>query len=440
MTKQRIKRIQAKIQNSRTRLMNTFPFFAIMLMYLKFVAVTEMKQISINGKCIFFSPDYMERLHDSEVDYILSHLVMHIVKEDIWRPERYCGDDFHLACNVANNVELLKMGIGREKFPHLGQVWNRIPWKQESVGQRNAYELYENLEFSMRQFDERMRAKYLPDNDLWWDFKDNNGSGGVLILDIEEEDGVVQAITQSENLQAIWKERTVMARGIAKKMSAKGLRLWPDKGEGEEGKGDLDEYIERALKKYKNPRIDWRKLLNEFLQEEICDYSFAPPDRRYGESDFFLPDFNEKDAVIKDILFMVDTSGSVDIDFLTLAFSEIKSVVEQFQGKVQGKLGFFSTSIIPPIPFESVEDITKIIPYGGGGTSFHAIFEFIQTKMKWELPSYVVIFTDGYADFPEESEAMNIPVLWLIVGTDVQPPWGNVARIEMKEGTSYYGI
>lgn len=41
----------------------------------------------------------------------------------------------------------------------------------------------------------------------------------------------------------------------------------------------------------------------------------------------------------------------------------------------------------------------------------------------------IVIFTDGYAGFPEPEAAMNIPVLWLISNNDLISPWGKVGRV-----------
>lgn len=43
----------------------------------------------------------------------------------------------------------------------------------------------------------------------------------------------------------------------------------------------------------------------------------------------------------------------------------------------------------------------------------------------------ILIFTDGYANSPGETEALGIPVLWLISRdgrTDL--PWGTVVKIE----------
>lgn len=47
--------------------------------------------------------------------------------------------------------------------------------------------------------------------------------------------------------------------------------------------------------------------------------------------------------------------------------------------------------------------------------------------------SVIVIFTDGYGLFPEESDILDIPILWLIDNEDVIPPFGRVARIRKAQ-------
>ena len=51
-------------------------------------------------------------------------------------------------------------------------------------------------------------------------------------------------------------------------------------------------------------QIDWKTLLMNFIQEDFIDYSFTPPDRRYSDSDFFLPDLSEKDEKPHNILLL----------------------------------------------------------------------------------------------------------------------------------------
>ena len=151
------------------------------------------------------------------------------------------------------------------------------------------------------------------------------------------------------------------------------------------------------------------------------------------DSPFFLPDFNEKDESVKDILFMIDTSGSMSSTQITECYGEIYGAIQQFGGKLQGKLGFFDAVVVEPIAFEDEEEFKIIRPRGGGGTSFDIIFDYVEKKTKDEPPVSIVILTDGYAPFPKESRTNGIPVLWIINNKDVTPPWGKVARILENE-------
>ncbi len=45
------------------------------------------------------------------------------------------------------------------------------------------------------------------------------------------------------------------------------------------------------------------------------------------------------------------------------------------------------------------------------------------------IPSSLVVITDGEGDYPDEAEAGNIPVLWLIAG-ERKAPWGRCVRID----------
>ena len=193
--------------------------------------------------------------------------------------------------------------------------------------------------------------------------------------------------------------------------------------------GLLPPFAQRVLEKLKPPQLNWRMLLNEFVQEDFTDYSFAPPDRRFDESPFFLPDFNDKGDTVKDILFMIDTSGSVSDAMMTTAYSEIQGAIHQFGGKLQGWLGFFDTAIVEPKPFSDEDEFRSIRPAGGGGTNFGILFEYVRKHMREQLPSCMVILTDGYAPFPTEEVAEGIPVLWLLNNDKVTPPWGKTARI-----------
>ena len=127
---------------------------------------------------------------------------------------------------------------------------------------------------------------------------------------------------------------------------------------------------------------------------------------------------------------MIDTSGSMSDDMIKGAYSEIKGAIDQFGGKLHGLLGFFDAVVVPPKPFSDEESLRIIRPYGGGGTSFDIIFEYVRSSMIADLPVSIIILIDGYAPFPEEKIALGIPVLWVINNNAVTPPWGKIARIK----------
>ena len=443
MTNQRKNRIRRKIQESRGRLLSTMPFFGLLLMYLKFVAVPGMKKISTNGRCIYFSPDFLEKLYEKELDYILCHQILHIVCGHIWRERDLSGDDYHFACDIFVNLILENYGYDEDRFPHLGYIYRELSGAVD-FHDKSPLEIRDWLPFSLKAFDEDTISRFIKDNEYWWDFKDDDGSTGEIIIDLPEITGRLNDAQGSDSGPSEMSGDLGDGDGEAGDSGNADMQQWKDRAmslanslfseddEGD-GAGQVPEFVQRMITKMKEPSLDWKRLLYNFLQERISDYSFSPPDRRFSETDFFLPDFNEKDFVTKEILFMVDTSGSVNDDTLAAVYSEIRGATEQFSGKLTAKLGFFDTMVTEPIPFESVDDLLSIIPYGGGGTDFRVVFEYIQYELYDKLPACIVVFTDGDGPYPIESQAMGIPVLWILNNNQFTPPWGTIIRIMNRE-------
>ena len=194
--------------------------------------------------------------------------------------------------------------------------------------------------------------------------------------------------------------------------------------------GKIPQAIELEILALTETKIDWRVLINDFVQDEICDYSFSPPDYRFSDSPFLLPSFSERDEKAKKLLFMVDVSGSMNDEQISECFNEINGAVMQFNGKIEGYIGFFDATVKEIIPFDKDTDILSIKPYGRGGTNFFAVFDRVKEEMKDEdLPSKIIILSDGYAPYPEVDEVPDVPVLWIINNEEVNPPWGKVVRL-----------
>lgn len=431
VTKIRQNRLRLKIQEARSYLLDEWPYFGLLSMYLRFVAVDNIRNISTNGKCIYFNPNFLDKLSFYETQFVICHQIMHIVYGDIWRDSFMQGDDYHRAFDVIVNDVLIKMGWRDSMFSHLGKLQYKLKSTvYEDIDLLTVEEIYEMFPFKLSQLDEAAKNRYMADSDYWWDHKDDEGESGIIILDIPKMTKHSDEPEQGENNIGLGDTNSDMKIPGTKK-------FWEDKSRMAENSVSIrcSEYgrtpkgAKRSVNDVNRGELDWKKLIDVFIQEEISDYSFSPPDRRYTECDFFLPDFNEKEFVPCDILFMVDTSGSIGQRQLEIVYGELKSALEQFKGKLRGKLGFFDTEVTPPIPFSTVAQLKSITPYGGGGTDFTSIFKYVREEMSDDLPKAIVIFTDGYGKYPCVEETFGIPVLWLLDSKKENIPFGKVARI-----------
>ena len=514
-----------RLQNARLNLLSKQPFYALLLLHMKFALDITCETAYTDGNRIAFNPDFMDAISDKELEFVLMHEVLHAALGHPFRRQSdYDTECYDKACDIVVNSNILysfnmdissitlkKFGVsmhltpsGKEGYKFtVEEVYNELlkasgkTQKNSNLGSgnggngsgidgllegqsgkdENKTEESNDQEDSSNNKSNKGKGGGNGECDGSGDGDGNNkgksskglangsgkgksgkgqgsGGGGEIteddlndliaellkgrtvhgkvdpnssIIDDKIEDSEKQGMVDDHSFwngddednigRDTWLNRMIDATDIIAR------------SEGGKGRGTTPLAAQRVVEEIKNPVLDWRTILNEFVQEEICDYSFSPPDKRMEDSPFFLPDFNEKDESIKDILFMIDTSGSMSDAQITECYSEIYGAIGQFGGKLQGKLGFFDAVVVEPIPFENEDEFKIIRPKGGGGTSFDIIFDYVEKEMEEEPPVSIVILTDGYAPIPDESRAGGIPVLWIINNDSVTPPWGKIARI-----------
>lgn len=452
MTDKRIRKLKYEIQKSRSRIIGIQPAFANTLRNAVYVAVDDVFRISTNGRCIFFDPDWLGRLREEELDFILAHQVMHIKLGHIDRPLYYKGERFHLACDIIANSFLNSYGWGYSALSHIGTIYRKTFYPSEEGMTLTPEEAMKMVPFDPA-IEASGRRKYVIDSDIWWDNKGDCGENGTIILRPGEEDPfdtgeIYEGESISKRCRKYGKISIVRPVNSDEQTDTEEeyyidyepLKTW-DKKSAEEIKTlkhirNEDQSDEtageqaRLWKQIRRSRLDWRKLLNVFVREELCDYSFTPPDRRFQDGDFFLPDYNVLSEKTKNILFMVDTSTSVGDEILSVVYSELCSALYQFGDALEGVLAFFDAKVYQPVRFSSIGDLKNIRPVGGGATDFGCIFDFVHNRMITDPPLSIVIFTDGKGDFPPEAAAMSIPVLWMITNTHNLPDWGKCVVVE----------
>ena len=426
LSEQKIREYSIRLMKSRLRLLCTNGFYGLLLMHMVLTIDEECETAATDGIRIYFGPDFLENLTDSQIDIVMMHEILHVALQHCSRYGDFEPEKFNIACDIVVNSIILESMGGNRKNIHLGKYGELM--HETPNGKEGAKFTAEEVYAMLPAMNGKKSKNKLPgskvkgnggtpgvknDGDGGSDDSDSNGNG---VFDDHEK---WKNTADDNTLKEEWQKRIIDAA------EAVSIRDPSDQ------RGLIPAFAKRLIEELRKPQTDWRSILNEFVQEEICDYSFSPPDRRFGDSDFFLPDFNEKDETVKNILFMIDTSGSMSDDMITAAYSEVKGAIDQFNGKLEGLLGFFDAAVIPPTPFSDEDEFMVIKPKGGGGTDFEVIFKYVDDHMTDEPPASIIILTDGYAPFPDEEKANGIPVLWLLNNKDVEPPWGKIARIEV---------
>ena len=462
----KLKEYANRILNSRLRILADHGFYGLLLSHLSFAIDETIDTASTDAEKIYFSPKFLDELSDSELDFLLMHEVMHVVLQHCFRGLEYDQFLFNVACDIVVNSNILKS---------CGNILSRITLRCE--GQPAMHLTPDGKEghlYSAEEVYEMLIAKARKQGSKNGNSKDGKGSGDGSGSGNSDKNGKGKKGNGKSNANGKSKDdgktkgdgdgdgnddNSEQGKGAKSKRSDGEYTLidshdkWKKDDECElqnkwasyfedalkiisvtEGStdcGSLPAFAQRLLKDREKPQVNWKEALHNFIQEEVNDYSFFPPDKRFGDSDFFLPDFNDTEERVKNILFMIDTSASMTDQMISKAYDEIYGAIEQFKGRLEGYLGFFDAVPVPAKPFSSIKELEIIRPFGGGGTNFHCVLYYALHEME-EPPASIIILTDGYAPFPKEQDANGIPVMWVINNEEVTPPWGKIARISIN--------
>lgn len=407
LSSNKIKEYTKRLMLSKMRILCNNGFYGLLLMHMKYGLDAECGTAYTDGKVIRFDPKFLDELNDDELDFIMMHEILHVALKHCFRGRELEKELYNIACDIVVNSNILlsnNMDTRTITLRSDGEAMHLAPNGKEGY-EYTAEEVYNMLQKNLGMNNAKLQSNGKTKN----------------TTNIIDNHTKWQQIEKNEELEELWIGRLdEVSKTIEIRDSIINRETMPD-------------FAQRRLKELKNAQTDWREILIDFLHEEVVDYSFMPPDRRFDDCPFFLPDFNDKDIKPENILFMIDTSASMKDDMVTAAYSEVKGAIEQFNGKLIGMLGFFDAVVIEPVPFENEEEFEMIKAIGGGGTNFQIIFNYVKEYMTDNLPVSIIILTDGYAPFPKESEAMGIPVIWLLNNEKVNPSWGKVARIKCLE-------
>jgi len=330
------------LTRARTQLILDHSFFGQLALRLTMVEKPEIKTAAVNGKNIFYNPDFVASLPSGQVKTLLAHEVMHCVFDHIGRRADRNHRKWNQAGDYVINQALLDSGF--EAVPG---------WLQSAVYQGMSTDEVYSL---------------LPESD--------NEDGNDPLDEVLDGDPA-----DVETNATDWKIATIQAANVA--------RL----------EGKLPASLARFVEELTVAKLDWKAMLRRFITETAKDdYSWQRPNRRFISQGFILPTLYSE--TMGEIVVVIDTSGSIDQATLNAFGSEIKAIV---QGARPSKTHvIYCDAAVNHVDEFGANDDLKFDMHGGGGTDFRPPFEYVTEKSI--KPVCLVYLTDlwgPYGDAPE---------------------------------------
>ncbi len=362
-------KIIKKLSKAITKLIINFGFFGIIALSLKQELTDNIDTAATNGINLYFNPKFLDKLTENELQFVLLHEVMHIAFNHI---ERGIGKNnflYNIACDIKVNQTILTMYSndrssisidGHSLMYSLKSIGIDIPSDNKSSEQiydvllsikNESSSKYMNADFA------NLQKREIDDHSLWDEIRKN-----------------------INNYKDYFNERLNSAYKNSKEC------------------GNLPLNLQEELQNITKNPVNWRIILNNYISDEINDYSFLNPDKRFQDSDILLPSYSEKEEVPIGILFAIDTSGSMDIADISKCYFEVKSAIEQYNGHLKGYLAIFDCVLHGFYEINDNFNINKIKCVGRGGTSYKCIFEYMEKESIDDIKK-VIILTDGCSNF-----------------------------------------
>lgn len=380
------------VSSSVLRLRKESPFFATLAMFTNFYCSEILTTAGTDGKDIFFNPDFIRSLPDSQVTGLLLHEVLHAA---LLHPTRR-GQREPMLWNIAADIvvngaiaehgvfELPPGGVRDEKLEHL-----------------SVEEIYEIL---------LPKATYYSISLL--DLLDGpprdapSGSRGEGENGDRFEGGSLSG-SQKAAIEAHWRAAMQQAIVIARSSNTQ---------------GSIPAGMDRELGALKEAQLDWRSYLWRYLVKTPTD--FMGFDRRFIGRGLYLETL-EGESV--QVFVAIDTSGSIGDEQMRLFLGEVAGILNSYP-HLKCQLYYADAQAYGPYALDANAKFPQ--PVGGGGTSFVPFFDKVSDNWDWQSTGVCVYLTDGYGNFPQE--APPLPVLWVVTpgGLGLEHfPFGETVRL-----------
>ena len=194
--------------------------------------------------------------------------------------------------------------------------------------------------------------------------------------------------------------------------------------------GRMGGNIPRAISEVLEPKIDWKAVLRDFVNSSTKgkdEFTWRKMNKRHLANDMYLP--SVEDETVGEIIYAVDTSGSISNEDLAQVAGELASLCELCQPE-RVRVLWWDTQVHGEQIFENdYGNIAKMLkPQGGGGTRVASVSDYINEKKI--TAECLIVHTDGYVESNIDWK-LKLPTLWLVtMCRSFNPPSGKKVMLD----------
>jgi predicted metal-dependent peptidase len=402
-----------RVLSARIQLALRQPFLATAMMRLPVLPAAAMswcRTMCTDGFHIFFNPSWVETLTDAEIRGVLAHELLHVIFAHLERRGTRDMLIWNQACDYGINLLLLEQGM---RLPQGGLICRDYAGMTSEA-------IYEALAAGETGGTNWRSVHQAPLSD-----EDCDGSIPSVGDDLLHPDDPrcaplrIADAPDHEELEAI---RTALRKDICIKLQGRSAAQFSV------------EVLAAA-----DTRIDWRALLRQWLFDKVrTDWVSYPYAKKFLHRGLFLPSSGVQ--MPANVVFAVDTSGSIDEPELGAVFSEVRGFLETFPcGLTVIQADDEIRQVLELEDFGAIDFPEIVRAVGRGGTDFRPTFSWCE-RMRANSPSLLIYSTDGYGTFPLETPSF--PVIWIVSAKGLAPerfPFGYVLRLTDRPDGSKRG-
>lgn len=407
--------VEDRITKQRAHIMRDMRFIAMagIMMVGKWSVSDKVPTAVTNGRDVVYGRAFMDKLNDKQIRFIILHEYYHIMFmhlsmwKHLFKQHQICATfatDMvinnmldNLAGSKADNfIEFVPGGILDHSYDGLdtGEVFRRLMQQAQKQGGGSGQ--------GQGQGPKVPGAGGMPGQPL--DEHDIDGESGMAGDPLSEEE--VKELHQQ--IDTALRQGAQMA-------------------------GKVGGNVDRSITDLLEVQVDWREVLQDFVKSYCAGTDLSTwrkPSRRYLARDIYQPTRYSEST--KRITIGVDTSGSIGVEQLRRALTEIKGACDTVHPEIVDII-YWDSEVAAHEVYEadSVDTIVNATkPAGGGGTRVGSMLNYMNAK--GIRPDCVIIFTDGYCEPDFGGVNWPAPVMWCISVKGITAPHGKTLYVPVE--------